>query len=80
MHVRFSPEEKSGGALSFTASIKEFQDAVNDCNLIDLGISEAKFTWSKRSPRNGFSHLACKFDRFLVSTEWNLMFRSSEEP
>lgn len=79
-NTKLSLEEKSGGALSVTASIKEFQDAVNDCNLIDLGISEAKFTWSKRSPRNGFSHLACKFDRFLVSTEWNLMFRSSEEP
>lgn len=75
---RLSLEEKSGGALSLTASIKEFQDAVNDSNLIDLRISGAKLTWSKR--RSALAHIAFFFDIFLVSTEWNLMFRSSEEP
>ncbi len=51
-----------------------FADLINDLELIDLPLSNQLFTWSNLQ---SIPSLA-KLDRFLVSTEWDLLFPLSK--
>ena len=44
--------EKSGGQLRPYGQMDQFREVLDECNLLDLGYSENKFTWS-RSYLNG---------------------------
>ncbi|RVW16207.1 Transposon TX1 uncharacterized 149 kDa protein [Vitis vinifera] len=64
--------EKLGGS-SLTPSMKDFDDFIRDCELIDSPLRSAPFTWS-----NLQEHPVCKrLDRFLYSNEWEQLFPQS---
>ncbi|RVW63725.1 hypothetical protein CK203_052745 [Vitis vinifera] len=66
--IRRSSEKLGGSRL--TPSIKDFDDFIRDCELIDSPLRSAPFTWS-----NMQENPVCKrLDRFLYSNEWEKYF------
>ncbi|RVW33074.1 putative ribonuclease H protein [Vitis vinifera] len=66
--IRRSSEKLGGSRL--TPSMKDFDDFISDCELIDLPLRSASFTWS-----NMQVNPVCKrLDRFLYSNEWEQHF------
>ncbi|KAJ9678294.1 hypothetical protein PVL29_020454 [Vitis rotundifolia] len=64
--------EKLGGS-SLTSSMKDFDDFIRECELLDPPLRNAPFTWS-----NMQENLVCKrLDRFLHSNEWEQSFPQS---
>ncbi|RVW15380.1 hypothetical protein CK203_082622 [Vitis vinifera] len=64
--------EKLGGS-SLTPSMKDFDDFIRECELIDSPLWSTPFTWS-----NMQESLVCKrLDRFLYSNEWEQLFPQS---
>ncbi|RVW99765.1 hypothetical protein CK203_029144 [Vitis vinifera] len=64
--------EKLGGS-SLTPSMKDFDDFIRECELIDSPLRSTPFTWS-----NMQESLVCKrLDRFLYSNEWEQLFPQS---
>ena len=64
--------EKLGG-FSLTPSMKDFDDFIRECELIDSPLRSAPFTWS-----NMQEHPVCKrLDHFLYSNEWEQLFPQS---
>ncbi|RVX10321.1 hypothetical protein CK203_016096 [Vitis vinifera] len=64
--------EKLGGS-SLTPSMKDFDDFIRECELIDSPLRSAPFTWS-----NMQEYPVCKrLDRFLYSNEWEQLFPQS---
>ncbi|RVW25634.1 putative ribonuclease H protein [Vitis vinifera] len=69
--IRRSSEKLGGSRL--TPSMKDFDDFISDCELIDLPLRSASFTWS-----NMQVNPVCKrLDRFLYSNEWEQTFPQS---
>ncbi|RVX10571.1 putative ribonuclease H protein [Vitis vinifera] len=69
--IRRSLEKLGGSRL--TPSMKDFDDFISDCELIDLPLRSASFTWS-----NMQVNPVCKrLDRFLYSNEWEQAFPQS---
>ncbi|RVW90267.1 hypothetical protein CK203_036714 [Vitis vinifera] len=69
--IRRSSEKLGGSRL--TPSMKDFDDFISDCELIDLPLRSASFTWS-----NMQVNPVCKrLDRFLYSNEWEQAFPQS---
>ncbi|RVW74640.1 hypothetical protein CK203_052072 [Vitis vinifera] len=69
--IRRSSEKMGGSRL--TPSMKDFDDFISDCGLIDLPLRSASFTWS-----NMQENPVCKrLDRFLYSNEWEQAFPQS---
>ena len=69
--IRRSSEKLGGSRL--TPSMKDFDDFIRDCELIDSPLRSAPFTWS-----NLQEHPVCKrLDRFLYSNEWEQLFPQS---
>ena len=61
--------EKMGGS-SLTPSMKDLDDFIRECELIDSPLRSAPFTWS-----NMQEYPICKrLDRFLYSNEWEQLF------
>ena len=56
--------EKLGNS-SFTSSMRDFDDFIRDCELIDLPLRNAPFTWSNMQE----SPMCKRLDRFLYSNE-----------
>lgn len=58
-----------------TIGLREFSDLIEDLNLVDLQLENAKFTWFK-----GDNHLiASRIDRVLVSQEWDDAFSNLKQ-
>ncbi|RVX23043.1 LINE-1 retrotransposable element ORF2 protein [Vitis vinifera] len=69
--IRRSSEKLGGSRL--TPSMKDFDDFISDCELIDLPLRSASFTWL-----NMQVNPVCKrLDRFLYSNEWEQAFPQS---
>ncbi|RVW96070.1 Transposon TX1 uncharacterized 149 kDa protein [Vitis vinifera] len=69
--IRRSSEKLGGSRL--TPSMKDFDDFIRDCELIDLPLRSASFTWS-----NMQENPVCKrLDRFLYSNEWEQAYPQS---
>ena len=68
-NVAVSMEEHSSAATNGgdRNSIREFQEAVRACDLVDLSHSVPGFTWSNSQDDNPISK---KLDRFLVNASW----------
>ncbi|KAJ9675680.1 hypothetical protein PVL29_024549 [Vitis rotundifolia] len=64
--------EKLGGS-SFTSSMRDFDGFIRDCELLDLPLRNAPFTWSNMQE----SPVCKRLDRFLYSNEWELFFPQS---
>ena len=64
--------EKVGGTLRPEGQIRSFREAVNFCNLRDMGYVGSDFTWSRRLGDRGW--VGECLDRALVSFSWVTMF------
>jgi len=71
--ARYASEKKS--CTRRTLGMREFSDLIEDLNLIDLQLENAKFTWFK-----GDNHqIASRIDRILVSQEWDDVFSNLKQ-
>ena len=66
--VRFPTEKLNGDHL--TSSMRDFDSLVRECNLRDIPLSNARFTWSARRHYS----VASRLDRFLFSSAWKDVF------
>ncbi|CAL1363580.1 unnamed protein product [Linum trigynum] len=67
------PEEKSGHPSPSTLyKCRVFSDRVNQAELIDLGFSGPRFTWTRGDNPNTYK--ASRIDRSLCNTMWNSCF------
>lgn len=62
-------KEKSGSNTRTVSLINNFQNALSDCNLFDLGYSGHPFTWFKSM--NDTVFLKERLDRFVGSLSWS---------
>lgn len=51
---------------------RRFGDRINRCNLVDLGYSGSKFTWSNN--RSGLANIKKRLDRALANSQWRTQF------
>lgn len=68
MHGR----EKEGGNLRPKWQMRNFCEAVNRCNLKDIGYTRSNYTWCRRLGTHGW--VRERLDRVLVSTNWLVTF------
>ncbi|XP_022031917.1 uncharacterized protein LOC110932977 [Helianthus annuus] len=68
-------EDKSLGASSISAGMREFQNCVDDIEVFDINSSGLHFTWNQK-PKEGVSLLK-KIDRVLVNTQFVVEYPSS---
>ena len=52
--------------------MQAFRDALDDCNLCDIGFTGPKFTWCNR--RRGREKVRKRLDRVLCTEEWKALF------
>lgn len=71
------PCEKIGGNDRDVSLMKNFREAVKECNLMDLGSSGCLITWSNK--RYGHGLIEERLDRFLCNKEWGNIFLESVE-
>ena len=64
--------EKEGGCTRPAKQMEAFCDAINTCNLRDMGYLGQDFTWSRRLGSRGW--VRERLDRALVSTNWAARF------
>lgn len=63
--------EKLGGNPLSIRRVQEYKESMNYCNLLDLGFSRPKFTWTnKRGIRNLIQE---RLDRCWVNPSWKLL-------
>ncbi|KAL0378395.1 UNVERIFIED_CONTAM: LINE-1 retrotransposable element O protein [Sesamum radiatum] len=67
-----SQVEKRGGKPFASASKNSLRDELDSCNLIDLGFSGYKFTWSNKRP--GMTNIQSRLDRGVANAEWCLFY------
>ncbi len=60
--------EKYGGRERSLRQILDFQEAVNTCNLVDLGFHGAKYTWTNN--RDDDANIQGRLDRALATAPW----------
>jgi exonuclease III len=65
-------EEKWGGNRPSNSRIREFRNCLNACNMIDLGFSGPKYTWSNCHDMN--SLIMERLDRVLANPDWKILF------
>jgi exonuclease III len=65
-------EEKTGVTLRKEAQMDQFRNALENCRLIDLGFSGARFTWT--NGRQGESLIKERLDRAVANKEWKSLF------
>lgn len=64
--------KKLGGLDKSAEAIREFREAIRDCNLFDLGSRGYSFTWSNK--QFGPQLIQEKLDRFLCNQKWRVEF------
>ncbi|KAL4627161.1 hypothetical protein ACB092_05G147900 [Castanea dentata] len=64
--------EKVGGGVRPDRQMRNFREAINRCNLRDMGYIGPDFTWSRRLGSRGW--VRERLDRAFVSTNWTSCF------
>ncbi|KAL0408606.1 UNVERIFIED_CONTAM: putative ribonuclease H protein [Sesamum radiatum] len=64
--------EKMGGKPFASASRNAFGDELDLCNLIDLGFTGFKYTWSNKRP--GKANIQSRLDRGVANSDWCLLY------
>uniref|UniRef100_A0A2N9H5A8 CCHC-type domain-containing protein n=1 Tax=Fagus sylvatica TaxID=28930 RepID=A0A2N9H5A8_FAGSY len=67
-----SCDEKWGGNRPSNSRMSEFKNCLNACNMIDLGFSGPKFTWS--NCHDVSSLIMERLDRALANPDWRILF------
>ncbi|KAK2647852.1 hypothetical protein Ddye_015341 [Dipteronia dyeriana] len=67
-----SMSDKVGGSDKSFSSMNQFRQAVDDCNLIDLGYSGPRLTWNNK--RDGKWNIQERLDRYLPTNQWRDKF------
>ncbi|KAH9723192.1 reverse transcriptase domain-containing protein [Citrus sinensis] len=67
--------EKNGGNERNLNRVAEFREAVQSCNLQDMGCKGYPYTWSNK--RYGDHLIEERLDRFLCSKDWGINFQES---
>uniref|UniRef100_A0A2N9FS20 CCHC-type domain-containing protein n=1 Tax=Fagus sylvatica TaxID=28930 RepID=A0A2N9FS20_FAGSY len=67
-----SSEEKWGGNVPSHTRISEYRDCMNKCNMIDLGFSGPKYTWSNLHDIS--SLIMQRLDRAWANPSWSVLF------
>ena len=57
-------EEKKGGIQNLNPASAQFNDLIDDLNLIDVRTSNGIFMWNNK--QDGDRGIACRLDRFLI--------------
>lgn len=65
-------EEKSSGNGICNRRVSEYTSCMDFCNLIDLGFSRAKFTWTNWRELSDL--IQQRFDRVWVNSNWKVCF------
>jgi hypothetical protein len=73
-----SQTEKQGAALKPHRQIEDFQRALEDCKLCDMGFIGPKFTWN--NGRNGGEYTTERLDRGVANEKWYGIHGDVEEP
>lgn len=68
-------EEKEGGAVRQEWQMQPFRDALESCNLQDLGYKGAQFTWT--NCRYDGEFIKECLDRAVANSEWSTIFREA---
>uniref|UniRef100_A0A2N9H633 CCHC-type domain-containing protein n=1 Tax=Fagus sylvatica TaxID=28930 RepID=A0A2N9H633_FAGSY len=72
-----SSEEKWGGNVPSHTRISEYRDCMNKCNMIDLGFSGPKYTWSNLHDIS--SLIMQRLDRAWANPSWSVLFPNALE-
>ena len=70
------PWEKWGGRGRSNKHMKDFQQALEVCELHDLGFRGPKFTWS--NCQDGYELIKERLDRGSANLEWRVLFPDAE--
>ncbi|XP_059458269.1 uncharacterized protein LOC132187853 [Corylus avellana] len=68
--------EKVGANLRKNTMMGQFREALEDCNLSDLGYIGSKYTWNNRREDDGF--IKERLDRATANTGWCNLFKKFE--
>ncbi|TXG60811.1 hypothetical protein EZV62_012174 [Acer yangbiense] len=68
-----SQNENCGGSEKVFLNMLLFRQAVEDCDLIDLGYSGPRYMWNNM--RKGRSNIQERLDRVLADNQWRDMFQ-----
>jgi exonuclease III len=71
-NIILSNEEKMGGNAYDQRIMHRFRNAINNCNLQDLGYNGEIFTWNNR--QEDHHHIRARLDRFLAYEGWCTAF------
>ena len=66
-----SPQEHKGQPCKWNQSMRDFEDCIQNSELIELRYSGLLYTWKN-------NNVARKLDRVLINEEWNVKFPHSE--
>ena len=65
-------EEKSGGNPIYPRRVNTILDCMDSCQMMDLGFSGPKFTWSNK--REIGNLIQCRLDRCWANPDWRTFF------
>ncbi|XP_050242398.1 uncharacterized protein LOC126691394 [Quercus robur] len=64
--------EKAGGNPIFQRRVRAILDCINECQMMDLGFSGPKFTWTYKRELGGL--IQCRLDRVWANPDWKSYF------
>ncbi|KAL0306821.1 UNVERIFIED_CONTAM: hypothetical protein Sradi_6099400 [Sesamum radiatum] len=67
-----SQDENRGGRPFASASRNSLRYELDCCNLIDLGFSGPKYTWTNKRP--GLANIQSRIDREVANADWCLLY------
>ena len=66
--------EKAGGNPIYLRRVRAILDYMNDCQMMDLGFSGPKFTWTNKREFGGGGLIQCRMDRVWANPDWKSSF------
>ena len=63
-------EEKAGGNPICQRRVRAILDCMNECQMLDLGFSGPKFTWTNKRDLGGL--IQCRLDRVWANPDWKI--------
>ena len=64
--------EKAGGNPIFQRRVRAILDCMNECQMMDLGFSGPKFSWTNKRELGGL--IQCRLDRVWANPNWKSYF------